>query len=112
MLELPDRSGVFGVGDVIHFEDPKTRVQVPATAQAALAEAPIAGTNVVAQWLGRPLKRFEYRERSVLVSVGLGQAAGNVRSLTIWGRPAALLKSLVQREYAVAREVGTRPPGL
>jgi NADH dehydrogenase len=111
-LELIDRPGVFGVGDVVEFEDPKTHMLVPSTAQAALAEAPVAASNLVARWFGRPMRSFQYREHGVVVALGVGKAAGRLSRVTIWGSPARLLKSLVQREYSTATRHGRKPPGL
>ncbi|MCI4332300.1 MAG: FAD-dependent oxidoreductase [Thermoplasmata archaeon] len=111
-LELVDRPGVFGVGDVVEFEDPKTHMVVPSTAQAALAEAPVAAANLVAQWSGRPMRPFQYRERGVVVALGVGRAAGRFSRVTIWGSPARLLKTLVEREYSTATKRGRAPPGL
>ena len=111
-LELPGHPGVFGVGDVIEFEDPRTKLLVPGTAQAALSEASMAGANLVARRTGRPLKPFVYRERGTIISVGVGKAAGQVRRVTIWGSPAALLKKITQREYALVAGHGRAPPGL
>jgi NADH:quinone reductase (non-electrogenic) len=111
-LELPGHAGVFAVGDVIEFEDPETHLLVPGTAQAALAEARVAGANLVARANGTPLEAFRYRERSAIVQVGVGRAAAAVRRWTLWGRPASLLKSLVQKEYAFAARHSREPPGL
>jgi NADH:ubiquinone reductase (H+-translocating) len=111
-LELVGHPGVFGVGDAIEFEDPKTHMVVPSTAQAALAEAPVAAANLVARWFDRPMRPFQYRERGVVVALGVGRAAGRLSRVTIWGSPARLLKSLVQREYATATEKGRPPTGL
>jgi NADH dehydrogenase len=111
-LELPGRPGVFGVGDVVEFEDPQTHLVVPSTAQAALAEAPVAAANLVARWNGTPLRPFRYRERGVVVALGVGRAAGKFSRVTVWGSPARLLKTLVEREYAKATEHGRAPPGL
>ncbi|HEV2316365.1 MAG TPA: FAD-dependent oxidoreductase [Thermoplasmata archaeon] len=92
-LEIPGFPGVFAVGDVAEYTDATTHAVVPATAQAALAEAPVAGENLVARRLGRPLREFRYREKGVIVALGIRAGAGSVRGLTIWGRPAALVKS-------------------
>ncbi len=108
-LELPGHPGVFAVGDVIEFRDPATGMLVPGTAQAALAEARVAAANLVARIRGEPMAAFTYRERGVVVALGLGQAAGSVRRVTIWGSPAALLKRLVARDYARAAEKGDTP---
>jgi NADH dehydrogenase len=106
------RPGVFGVGDAVEFEDPNTHMTVPSTAQAALAEAPVAAANLVAGWFGRPMRPFQYHERGVVVALGTGRAAGRLSRVTIWGSPARLVKSLVQREYASATEKGRPPTGL
>lgn len=105
-LEVPGVPGVFAVGDVAELRDPETGSVVPGTAQAAIAEARTAVQNLLARRTGVPLVPFQYRERGVLVALGRGAAAGAVRHVTIWGSPAALLKRIVQREYAVSVERG------
>jgi len=111
-LEVPGHPGVFAVGDVAEFQDPRTGVLAPATAQAALAEAPVAAANLVARARGRPLAPFVYRERGVIVALGIGRAAGRAGGLTLWGRPAALVKKAVEKGYSFAAEHGTTPRGL
>lgn len=108
-LAVPGRAGVFAVGDAIELRDPASGGFVPLTAQAALAEARVAARNVLAQRAGRPLVAFEYHERGVVVALGPGRAAGTVRRVPIWGSPAALLKRLVQRDYARAVGRGEDP---
>lgn len=99
-LEVPEHPGVFAVGDSAEFKDPNSGMLAPATAQAAVAEARAAATNVVARWKGLPPAPFTYRERGVIVALGLGQAAASLRHVSLWGRPASVLKRAVQREYA------------
>ncbi len=108
-LEVPGFPGVVAVGDVTEFKDPVSGMLVPGTAQAALAEARVAAGNLVARRQGVPLVPFTYRERGVVVALGLGQAAGSVSRVTIWGSPAALLKHAVEREYSRAVERGETP---
>ncbi|MCI4343346.1 MAG: FAD-dependent oxidoreductase [Thermoplasmata archaeon] len=105
-LALPNHPTVFALGDVAEIRDPSTGLLVPATAQAALAEARTAGRNIVARFEGRVLEPFRFRERGVVVALGLGTAAGTLGRATIWGSPAALLKRLVEREYSRAAEKG------
>jgi NADH dehydrogenase len=105
-LEIPGHPGLFAVGDVIEFQDPKTGQLVPATAQAALSEARVAAANIVARWNGTELQAFSYRERGAAVSIGHGAGAAALDRLTLWGSPAALLKRLVQRDYSHAVEQG------
>jgi NADH:ubiquinone reductase (H+-translocating) len=108
-LEVPDRPGVFAVGDVIELTDPASGAPVPGNAAAALAEGEVAAANAVARWTGRPLVEFRYRERGVVVALGSGSAAGSVRHVTVWGSPAALLKRLVQRDYSASVTRGEPP---
>lgn len=109
-LSVPGHPEVFAVGDVIDFRDPVSQLPAPASAQAALREAEVAGENVVRLYRGERRRPFRYRERGVLVSLGVGRAAGAIKMLTIWGTPAALLKGLREREYSwSARRL--RPPG-
>ncbi|MGI0071691.1 MAG: NAD(P)/FAD-dependent oxidoreductase [Thermoplasmata archaeon] len=108
-LEVPGHPGVFAVGDSAEVHDPVSGATVPATAQAALAGARVAARNLVARGRGRPLLPFRYRERGVVVALGTGQAAGSVRRVPIWGSPAALLKRIVQRDYAGSVERGETP---
>lgn len=99
-LEIPGHAGVFAVGDVIEYRDPETGLLVPGTAQAALSEARTAGQNLVAFAQRSAMVPFHYKERGVIVAVGRNTGAGSVRHVTIWGSPAALLKRLVQADYA------------
>ncbi|MGC2288524.1 MAG: FAD-dependent oxidoreductase [Thermoplasmata archaeon] len=105
-LELPQHPGVFAVGDVIEYANPGSGVLVPGTAQAALAGAPVAGYNVVARHLGKRLKRFSYHEKGVVISLGIGKGVGRAGPVSLWGRPAYVLKSLVEAEYSLAVERG------
>lgn len=98
-LEVPGLPGAFALGDIAEFRDPGSGMVVPATAQAAIAEARRVSENVVAIWNGEAPKPFTYRERGVLLALGLGRGAASVHRMTIWGRPASLLKRAVQREY-------------
>jgi NADH:ubiquinone reductase (H+-translocating) len=111
-LEVPGHPGIFAVGDVADLRDPGTGALVPATAQAALAEAGTAARNLVARWNDQPLVTFRYEERRVVVALGLGQAAGAVRKVPIWGSPAALLKRIIQRDYVHSIEQGETPSRL
>ncbi|EQD29639.1 FAD-dependent pyridine nucleotide-disulfide oxidoreductase, partial [mine drainage metagenome] len=101
-LEIPGHPGVFAVGDVIELNDPVTGLPVPATAQAALAEARVAGANMAARQLGRPLRPFRYRERGVILALGPTGGAASIRSLTLWGHPVRILKRAVERRYSGA----------
>ncbi|MFZ1024341.1 MAG: FAD-dependent oxidoreductase [Thermoplasmata archaeon] len=106
-LEIPGHPGAYAVGDVVEFKDPDSGMWVPGTAQAAIAEARLAGRNIVHEWKGESKEPFRYKEKGAIVAVGLRRGAGKVGPISIWGSPAALVKHLVQREYARATERGT-----
>lgn len=108
-LEVPGQRGVFAVGDVVELRDARTGALVPATARAALSEAPVAARNLLARREGRPLEPFEFRERGTIVALGEGRAAGKLNRVTVWGSPAALLKALAEQEY---RLISEHAPGL
>jgi len=105
-LEVPGYPGVFAVGDVAEFRDPATGMLVPGTAQAALAEARVAARNIVARANGVEPELFRYKERGIIVALGIGRGAGTLSRVTIWGSPARLLKHVVEREYSRAAEHG------
>lgn len=105
-LEVTGHPGVFAVGDVAEFKDPTTGMLVPGTAQAALAEARTAARNIVARATGTAVQPFRYRERGVVVALGVGKGAGVLSRVTIWGSPARLLKRVVEKEYSRSAERG------
>jgi NADH:ubiquinone reductase (H+-translocating) len=109
-LQLPNHPNAFGVGDAIEFRDPRTGAPAPQTAQAAVAEAKWAARNLERMVEGRPPEPFEFRERGMIVSLGRAKAAGTVARITLWGRPAALIKSLVETEYRATAEAGQGMP--
>lgn len=106
-LEVPGHPNVFGVGDTVELRDPRTGAFVPQTAQAAIAEARTAAENIARRRSGRPLVPFVFRERGMIVSLGRAKASGQVARVTIWGRPAALVKTLVEAEYRTSAESGS-----
>jgi NADH:ubiquinone reductase (H+-translocating) len=105
-LEVPGHPGVFAVGDAAEFRDPVTGMLVPGTAQAALAEARTAARNLVARSNGDALEAFRYREKGMIVALGVGRGAGTLSRVTVWGSPARLLKHVVEREYIRSTERG------
>jgi NADH dehydrogenase len=109
-LQVPGHPNVFAVGDTAEIKDPRTGALVPQTAQAAIAEARVAAENLWRSREGLPMRPFEFRERGMIVSLGRAKAAGRVARVTIWGSPAALLKSLVEAEYRATTEVGPGMP--
>ena len=110
-LEVRGHPGVYAVGDVAEHRDPDSGMIAPATAQAALAEARVAARNILASRTGADPEPFRYRERGVIVALGIGRGAGTLGRVTIWGSPARLLKQIVEREYSRSATRG-EPTGL
>ncbi len=106
-LEVPGHPGVFGVGDVAEIPAGKPGAVVPATAQAAIEEGRVVAQNMLNRLQGREPLEFTYRERGVFLALGQGEGAGQVRTVPVWGSPAALLKRLLQREYSRAVRAGS-----
>jgi NADH dehydrogenase len=111
-LEVEGHPGIFAVGDSAEIRDRASGLLVPGTAQAALAEAPVAGANAVAFLTGGQFESFQYKERGMVVEVGRGRGAARFARISVWGRPAALLKAAVDAEYALSISRGREPPGL
>ena len=107
-LQVPGHPNVFGIGDVVEIRDPRTGVLVPQTAQAAIAEARVAAENLWRLHEGRTPEPFRFRERGMIVSLGRAKASGNVARVTVWGRPAALIRHWSRPITALRRK---RAPG-
>ena len=91
---------VFAVGDaaVVDLDGGAA----PPTAQAAWDAAPVAASNLVRAMAGRPPKRWTYRDKGTLVSVGEEAVAHGVLYLpveTFGGRAAVFLKKLVAARW-------------
>jgi NADH dehydrogenase len=75
--------GAWAAGDSAAVPDPATGRPCPPTAQHALRQGRCLGDNLVATIEGRPLRRFRYRNRGQLVSLGryrgLAQLPGRIR---------------------------------
>ncbi|MFA5954501.1 MAG: NAD(P)/FAD-dependent oxidoreductase [Patescibacteria group bacterium] len=76
-IEYPE---IFAVGDVAYVPG------VPQTAQAAVAEAIVAGKNILAMVKDKPLIPFHFKEKGTLVSLGQWRAAGMLYGVKIEGR--------------------------
>lgn len=87
-LSLPGTDGVWAAGDCASIIDTRHGGTVPATAQFAVREGPVAARNALAWLQGRAQETFHYDERGMLVSLGRRSAAGRVLGQNISGLPA------------------------
>lgn len=99
-LEIPGHPGIYALGDIAEVTDARSGQPVPATAQAAVAEARVVAKNLMARAAGRSARPFVYRERGVILALGLHRGAAALGSVTVAGGWAGWLKGFVQREYA------------
>ncbi|HZC64987.1 MAG TPA: NAD(P)/FAD-dependent oxidoreductase [Candidatus Dormibacteraeota bacterium] len=87
-LAVPDRPGVWALGDCASVTDGKTGQTCPPTAQFALREANALARNIAADLEGRPLQPFHFDSLGALCVIGYQTACAE---LTV---PFARTKSL------------------
>jgi NADH dehydrogenase len=90
---------VWALGDCASIIDPKTDRPMPATAQHAVREGPLAARNVLAALDGRPQTPFAYGQLGMLVSVGRFKAVGDLLGVKVSG----LLGWFLWRGYYLLR---------
>jgi NADH dehydrogenase len=90
-LRVPDRPGVWAIGDSAAITQRDGRL-APPTAQAAVQEGRVAARNVLAAIDGKEdrLERFEYRPLGQLVELGSRFAVNDVMGVRFSGLAAAL----------------------
>jgi NADH:ubiquinone reductase (H+-translocating) len=96
---VPGLDGVWALGDAASIVDKATGRPMPATAQHAVREGPVAAGNVLAVLDGRPPRQFSYRSQGMLVSLGRFKGVGEVRGL----RVAGFLAWFLWRSYYLLR---------
>ena len=83
-LRVPGVPDVYAVGDAAAVPDPTGGV-CPATAQHALRQGKVAGTNVAADLGAGTPERFAYRNRGLAVTLGKHQGTAQVKKLVFTG---------------------------
>lgn len=89
-LQLPGRPEVFVIGDMAHVGGPETAPHAM-MAPVAIQQGELAAENILRQAAGRRPRRFRYRDRGFMVTIGRGAAVAKVYSLQFSGFPAWLL---------------------
>jgi NADH dehydrogenase len=69
-LELPDRPGVFVVGDVAAITDSKTEQVLPQLGSVALQSGEHAGDTIARRVAGKKEKPFKYRDKGTMAAIG------------------------------------------
>ncbi len=91
---------LFAAGDCADARDPRTGRSGAPTAQAALQAGPAAVRNLLRDLRGEPLEPFKQRDRGLLISLGRGEAAGQIGSHAVQGGDIAVLKRLIETYHA------------
>ena len=90
-LAVPNRSGVWALGDCAAVTDARTGQPCPPTAQFAIREASRLARNIHASVHGRPLRRFHFDALGTLCVVGHHTACAEIKGLRFSGLFAWLL---------------------
>jgi NADH dehydrogenase len=89
-LRVPGHEGVSAIGDAAAVPDPAAggKRPTPPTAQHALRQGRLVGTNVAAALGHGRLKKFTYKTLGVFVDMGRHQAVAEMLRVRIRGFPA------------------------
>jgi NADH:ubiquinone reductase (H+-translocating) len=88
-LSLPGHPEVFVIGDLAAFQhDPGG--SLPGVAPVAIQQGTCAATNLLATLRCQPRKRFHYRDRGSMATLGRGKAVAHIGPLRFTGYPAWL----------------------
>ena len=83
-LSLEDHPEVFVIGDQAHF--PLTGGgSLPALAPVAIQQGKFAGKNIIQELNGKPRKKFTYRDKGIMATIGRAAAVVQVRKLHMTG---------------------------
>lgn len=78
-LTIPGRNDIFVIGDAAALEG------VPGVAPAAIQMGRHAARNIVRSIRGEPPKKFEYRDRGLLATIGRAKAVADLRWIHLSG---------------------------
>ena len=84
-LAVPERPGMWAVGDCAAVRDVREGGTCPPTAQYAMRQAKHVARNILASINGEALRTFSYRNLGVFVPLGRFSAAANIMGLKISG---------------------------
>ncbi len=87
-LQVSDMLNVFVLGDAAAVAQSVDGTLVPMLAQAAVAQARVVATNILANITGQPKQEFNYRYKGALVSLGKWFAVGEIGPIKFSGKLA------------------------
>lgn len=100
-LTVPGYPDIQIIGDCSAVIDPDRGRLYPTTAQIAMEQADCAAYNLKAQVDGRTLKRFVYKSRGTVCSLGMNDAMGQVMGKNLKGYPASFMKKVIENRSLV-----------
>ena len=89
-LQLPGHPEVYAIGDMAHVGGPDVRPH-PMMAPVAIQQGDLVSENIKRQLEGRPLKRFRYKDRGTMVTIGRQAAVAQIYGLQFRGFLAWLI---------------------
>ena len=89
-LHLPGHPEVYAIGDMAHVGDPETRPH-PMLAPVAIQQGSLVAENIMRSLAGKPPKRFVYKDRGTMVTIGRNAAVAHVFGLRLSGFIAWLI---------------------
>ena len=84
-MEVPDRPGVWALGDCTAGLDPKTKKPYPPTAQHAMRQGKVVANNIVATLCGNKKKAFDFSTIGLLAAIGRRTGVANILGVNFSG---------------------------
>jgi len=89
-LHLPGHPEVYAIGDMAHVGDPETRPH-PMLAPVAIQQGALVAENILRSLASKPPKRFVYKDRGTMVTIGRNAAVAHIFGLRLSGFIAWLI---------------------
>jgi NADH dehydrogenase len=97
-LRAPGHDNIYVVGDNSLMFNPEGR-PYPPTAQIAMQQGVVCANNLVSSIRNQPLKKFEFKNKGTVASLGKGEAIGIAFGKKYKGGVAAMLKKAIDIRY-------------
>jgi NADH dehydrogenase len=89
-LNLPGHPEVYAVGDMVHVGGSETQPH-PMLAPVAIQQGALVAENILRRMAGKPQKRFVYKDRGTMVTIGRNAAVARIFGLRLSGLVAWLI---------------------
>ncbi len=89
-LNLPGHQEVYAVGDMVHVGGSETQPH-PMLAPVAIQQGALVAENILRRMAGEPQKRFVYKDRGTMVTIGRNAAVARIFGLRLSGLAAWLI---------------------